>query len=241
MNKFFFSIFTDQGNLPVLGGFVLENRTLKTHARNIAVFPQRAVLRIGMVLRDSLVAKQVRNYLLNIEELSTKPTVSEDMLNKMATQLTVQATALGKHAEQLDTHANQLTEYSRQLTETTFRATEHTAQLRQNAEQLIFQSKLIKAMVEEMYDNKHRIQHVESRVESYDKRIEALERLSESQNKREDEFISEEQVHFLKERIKSMGPSNKIWHKLKQHFGVTRYIFLPKSRFREVLDWLEQF
>lgn len=206
----------------------------KKLARNIAIFPRRAVLRIGMVLRDSSVAKQVRNYLLNVEEVSTKSDISNDTLNKIATQLTVQAIALGKHAEELDTHANQLTEYS-------LKSKEHTSQLRQNAEQMIFQSKLIKAMVEEMYDNKYRIQHIETRVDSYDKRIEALERLSENEKKRDEEFISEEQVHFLKERVKSMGESNKIWHKLKQHFGVTRYIFLPKSRFREVLDWLENY
>lgn len=36
--------------------------------RGIRVFPRRAILRIGMLLRDSNVAKEVRNQLLNIEE-----------------------------------------------------------------------------------------------------------------------------------------------------------------------------
>ncbi|PDY07989.1 hypothetical protein COM83_33620, partial [Bacillus cereus] len=32
------------------------------------LFPKRAILRVGMLLRDSEVAKEVRNQLLNIEE-----------------------------------------------------------------------------------------------------------------------------------------------------------------------------
>lgn len=36
--------------------------------RGIKAFPRRAILRIGMLLRDSKVAKEVRNQLLNIEE-----------------------------------------------------------------------------------------------------------------------------------------------------------------------------
>lgn len=37
----------------------------------LTLLPRRAVLRVGMLLRDSQVAKQVRSYLLNIEEQST--------------------------------------------------------------------------------------------------------------------------------------------------------------------------
>jgi hypothetical protein len=36
-------------------------------ARSLALFPRRAVLRLGMLLRDSTVARQVRDYLLNAE------------------------------------------------------------------------------------------------------------------------------------------------------------------------------
>lgn len=39
--------------------------------RGVKVFPQRAILRIGMLLRDSLIAKEVRTQLLNIFEHST--------------------------------------------------------------------------------------------------------------------------------------------------------------------------
>ncbi|MFZ2172765.1 MAG: hypothetical protein WAW17_01770, partial [Rhodococcus sp. (in: high G+C Gram-positive bacteria)] len=40
-------------------------------ASKIALFPRRAILRVGMLLRDSLVARKVRDYLLDAEELTT--------------------------------------------------------------------------------------------------------------------------------------------------------------------------
>lgn len=42
-------------------------------ARMIALFPRRAVLRIGMLLRDSPVAREVRDYLLNVEHAAQEP------------------------------------------------------------------------------------------------------------------------------------------------------------------------
>lgn len=39
-------------------------------APTMSLFPRRAVLRIGMLLRDSAVARQVRDYLLNVENLT---------------------------------------------------------------------------------------------------------------------------------------------------------------------------
>lgn len=41
---------------------------IDSRAPSLAVFPRRALLRIGMLLRDSEVAKQVRTYLLEAEE-----------------------------------------------------------------------------------------------------------------------------------------------------------------------------
>lgn len=41
---------------------------LDPRARQIALFPRRAVLRVGMLLRDSLVARKVRDYLLDSEQ-----------------------------------------------------------------------------------------------------------------------------------------------------------------------------
>lgn len=49
--------------------FHLENNeTLVVPNRGLKVFPRRAILRVGMLLRDSIVAKEVRTQLLNIEE-----------------------------------------------------------------------------------------------------------------------------------------------------------------------------
>lgn len=42
--------------------------------RFLSVFPRRAVLRIGMLLRDSEVAKALRSYLLNVEEIAREET-----------------------------------------------------------------------------------------------------------------------------------------------------------------------
>jgi len=53
-----------------------DSPSLKSKARSIAIFPRRAVLRIGMLLRDSSVAKLVRNYLLNTEAQPQQPTYS---------------------------------------------------------------------------------------------------------------------------------------------------------------------
>lgn len=41
---------------------------LDPRARQIALFPRRAVLRVGMLLRDSLVARKVRDFLLDSEQ-----------------------------------------------------------------------------------------------------------------------------------------------------------------------------
>ena len=47
--------------------------------RGIKVFPRRAILRVGMLLRDSKVAKEVRTQLLNIEEKTTKEVKVQDI------------------------------------------------------------------------------------------------------------------------------------------------------------------
>ena len=42
------------------------------YAKKLRILPKRSVLRIGMMLRDSQVAKTIRDYLLNIESISTE-------------------------------------------------------------------------------------------------------------------------------------------------------------------------
>lgn len=47
-------------------------------APSMSLFPRRAVLRIGMLLRDSLIARQVRDYLLDAEQSSPVRELTED-------------------------------------------------------------------------------------------------------------------------------------------------------------------
>jgi len=47
--------------------------------RGINVFPRRAILRIGMLLRDSEIAKEIRNQLLNIEEKTSTEIKVQDL------------------------------------------------------------------------------------------------------------------------------------------------------------------
>ena len=81
--------------------------------RGLAIFPRRAVLRTGMLLRDSRVAKLVRTYLLNVEQLNAPAT--RETLSDMAQQLTRQAMQISEHAGQLTEHAGRLPEHAAQL------------------------------------------------------------------------------------------------------------------------------
>jgi hypothetical protein len=47
------------------------------NSRSLTVLPRRAVLRLAMLIRDSKVAKDIRTYLLNVEELATPEIRSE--------------------------------------------------------------------------------------------------------------------------------------------------------------------
>ncbi|RAN84976.1 hypothetical protein [Bacillus sp. SRB_331] len=49
-------------------GHILINNEIKIPYNEVGLFPKRAILRVGMLLRDSEVAKEVRTQLLNIEE-----------------------------------------------------------------------------------------------------------------------------------------------------------------------------
>lgn len=49
-----------------------EDGKISNKTRAFTILTRRAVLRIGMLLTTSFVAKQIRNYLLNIEEISTQ-------------------------------------------------------------------------------------------------------------------------------------------------------------------------
>ncbi len=55
---------------PKLGHFIIKYKGHESKAtyNKVGLFPKRAILRVGMLLRDSEVAKEVRTQLLNIEE-----------------------------------------------------------------------------------------------------------------------------------------------------------------------------
>lgn len=57
--------------------------------RGLKVFPRRAILRVGMLLRDSEVAKEVRTQLLNIEEKTSTETKIEDIEEEQKLMLSV--------------------------------------------------------------------------------------------------------------------------------------------------------
>lgn len=79
----------------------IEKTQFKTHVsydngrivdipnRGIKVFPRRAILRIGMMLRDSVVAKSVRDQLLNIEEKTDNETKTTDITEEQKLMLSV--------------------------------------------------------------------------------------------------------------------------------------------------------
>ena len=57
--------------------------------RGLKVFPRRAILRVGMLLRDSEVAKEVRTQLLNIEEKTATEIKTEDIEEEQKLMLSV--------------------------------------------------------------------------------------------------------------------------------------------------------
>lgn len=81
--------------------FTLENlkgKVILTHTsgmefevpnRGIRVFPRRAILRVGMLLRDSDVAKEIRNQLLNIEEKTSNEVKVHDITEEERLMLNV--------------------------------------------------------------------------------------------------------------------------------------------------------
>ena len=73
------------------GGY-LVNGEYKLAYAGVGLFPKRAILRIGMLLRDSEVAKEVRTQLLNIEENAT----NEIRTKEADTELSIIELEVGK-------------------------------------------------------------------------------------------------------------------------------------------------
>lgn len=71
----------------VRGYFVCDG--IKFNHRNNLLFPRRAILRVGMLLRDTEVAKEVRTQLLNIEEKTSDETKTHDIDEEQSLMLSV--------------------------------------------------------------------------------------------------------------------------------------------------------
>jgi phage antirepressor YoqD-like protein len=80
-----------------------------SNAGRLTIFPKRSVLRVGMLLRKSRVAEEVRNQLLNIEEVATK----EQKMNRIEREQQI-TTNIGKAIAAGDVMA--LAKYSTELT-----------------------------------------------------------------------------------------------------------------------------
>lgn len=63
--------------------------TFSVTNRGLKVFPRRAILRVGMLLRDSVIAKEVRTQLLNIEEKSSDEAKIQDINEEQSLMLAV--------------------------------------------------------------------------------------------------------------------------------------------------------
>lgn len=63
--------------------------TFSVTNRGLKVFPRRAILRVGMLLRDSVIAKEVRTQLLNIEEKSSDEVKVHDINEEQSLMLAV--------------------------------------------------------------------------------------------------------------------------------------------------------
>lgn len=72
-------------NVP--GGFLIGD--IHFSNRGNTLFPRRAILRIGMLLRDSEIAKEVRTALLNIEEKTSDETKIADITEEQQLALSV--------------------------------------------------------------------------------------------------------------------------------------------------------
>lgn len=70
--------------------FVYENGVnVKMSNGGLKIFPRRAILRIGMLLRDSVIAKEVRTQLLNIEEKTSDEIKIQDITEEQSLMLAV--------------------------------------------------------------------------------------------------------------------------------------------------------
>lgn len=78
---------TQVSNSKIRGKSIIEfqdGQKFEYNNTGMLLFPKRAILRIGMLLRDSEVAKEIRTQLLNIEEKSSNKIKEQDINEEMA-------------------------------------------------------------------------------------------------------------------------------------------------------------
>ncbi|NUM33681.1 MAG: ORF6C domain-containing protein, partial [Candidatus Brocadiae bacterium] len=115
-----------------------------------------------------------------------------------------------------------------------------------NANQLIAQAELVKAIVSEIYQNKKETNSNAESIRNLDKRVSCLEKSSGASLNRMPvyeqlaECVTPEQVEEMKARVKAIRKSPmKIWGKFNKHFRISRYRHLPQSKFQEAMEWLQ--
>ncbi|PEW01519.1 hypothetical protein CN425_12970 [Bacillus cereus] len=98
--------------------------------RGTNLYPRRAILRVGMLLRDSAVAKEVRTQLLNIEGNTGADVKMMDVNEEMQLQMAVgQAFALGDTAALLQATAQMMEFKNRHITQVSEERDEYKAEL----------------------------------------------------------------------------------------------------------------
>lgn len=78
---------TQVSNSKIRGKSIIEfqdGQKFEYNNTGMLLFPKRAILRIGMLLRDSEVAKEIRTQLLNIEEKSSNKIKEQDINEEIA-------------------------------------------------------------------------------------------------------------------------------------------------------------
>lgn len=208
---------------------VLSSQTLKEMPqldfeiprRGLAIFTRKAVLRIGMLLRNSPVAQMLRSYLIQVEKEQNVPSAEMVGLKRIVTQLMDHTEQIGRQAEDL---------------------TRHSHQINQHASQLISHSKLVEMIVNEMYKVQEDIEKLKSELKKQQKKIEVLEQNSEvgETKKTVEEYVTRTQRDFLKKEIEAKKTNQKILKEFKNYFKIRKCEDLPKKKFVEALEWLEK-
>lgn len=114
-----------------------ENITLKIPNRGIRCFSKRAILRIGMLLRDSEVAKEVRTQLLNVFEHSTEKQKVTEINNEQDLYTRFAKAAIEGTKEDLLYAANEVFQYKNR----------HIEELKKSNQELAESNKMLTAEI----------------------------------------------------------------------------------------------